>query len=568
MATPIRWDNVTINSGASAAAFGRNSTDQGRAAIEGLDIFSQRMQDRVDREDTLLTNEAIGTALNGGPAVSNNRRVDAEKLQLAVERDALGNRQERGFEDDLLSSAVNRRLNTANAGIAEYNLETAPERWDYETKMKDAQLELEQARVGQDQERLKIAQRQVAELDRIQKGRQGFNAFMFGPELRDAADKEFDEAMAANPGSVNMTPEHRAGLREEARKSYRERFLQDPQNVYTVGQRFGLDALEVEKYTGAGRDSRESTVLFRQSQADIAAANAEEATKVRSAAEAVTANDTSKILWNGSNWTWGTGPKVNDAITADTLSRLNLKADDENTPGFVSAVKAKFPNATAFTAAMEQLIGKFPKGVIPDQKTYEKEIDLLVEAIKGQAEKDSKISQESYVATSTEDLVSNFIDKITSTVPPTDAEPVETGQALAADLNLSADYIAQIGVTDTDPTVARAKMDMVGDGLLAQGESIELPEDASTQVQGLFNQYQAASKVAAGGSYIPEPAFTGSIGAGGRSPVRAQTPTFEVRREKALEATKLLQSLLAQIKQEGDASIERQFQTELNAPRQ
>lgn len=564
MARPITWQNVAINDGSGSASLGNAAAGFGQNAIQGLDIFSNQMQDRITREDTLLTNDAIANALRGGPAVPTNRRVDAEKLQLAVERDRLGKRQQAGFEDDLLSSAVNRRLNSANAGIAEYNLETAPERWDYETKMKDAQLELEQARVGQDQERLKIAQRQVAELDRIQKGREGFNAYIYGPELRDQADKEFEASLATDPRAANMTPEQRAGLREQARKSYRERFLADPQNVYALGQRFGLNDLEVEQYTGAGRDSRESAVMVRQSLADIAAANTAEATKVRSAAEAVAGNDTSKILWNGSNWTWGTGENVNAAIEADTLARLNLKADDKETAGFVNAVKAKFPNASAFTAAMEQLVGKFDKGKIPDQKTYQREIDSLVSAIKGQAEKDSKIAQESYVATNTQDLVTNFIDSISKAVPANTSSK-DTSAALAADPQLGADYIAQIPTANfgskAEVQESHKKLNLVVEGLQERGKEIKIPEDASRELRGLMNQYNNAVKVAAGGQYIPAP----TVGIGPvPGIIRAQTPTFEVRKENAEKATRLLTTLMAQMKAESDAAIQREFQKELN----
>jgi hypothetical protein len=48
-------------------------------------MFGDQMNQRQEREDALLTNEAITEALRGGSPTSSNRRVDANALQLAVQ---------------------------------------------------------------------------------------------------------------------------------------------------------------------------------------------------------------------------------------------------------------------------------------------------------------------------------------------------------------------------------------------------------------------------------------------------------------------------------------------------
>jgi hypothetical protein len=93
MATPIRWNNVNIRSGAEAASLGSTAAQFGRTAQAGFAGLATRLrarsvEDRA-REDQLMTNEAISAALSGGPTVSSNRRVDPLALQKAVQSQGL-----------------------------------------------------------------------------------------------------------------------------------------------------------------------------------------------------------------------------------------------------------------------------------------------------------------------------------------------------------------------------------------------------------------------------------------------------------------------------------------------
>ena len=89
MPTPITWRNVQINDGSSSAGLGNTAANFGRSATQGLSILNDQLQQRSDTEDERLTNEAISAALNGGPQVSGNRRVDAQALQKSVQSKGL-----------------------------------------------------------------------------------------------------------------------------------------------------------------------------------------------------------------------------------------------------------------------------------------------------------------------------------------------------------------------------------------------------------------------------------------------------------------------------------------------
>lgn len=104
MATPITWRNVDAP---SFSAQGLNAaSDLFRGAQSGFDVFTGRMREGEQLEDQRLTNEAIMAALNGGPQVSNNRRVDSKALYDITS-------SERALKDDLLTSQTGRDLTKA-----------------------------------------------------------------------------------------------------------------------------------------------------------------------------------------------------------------------------------------------------------------------------------------------------------------------------------------------------------------------------------------------------------------------------------------------------------------------
>ena len=570
MARPITWQNVNIDNGSSAAAFGNTAANFAQGAVQGADVVNDMIKARMERDDTLLTNEAISQALSGGPKVSQNRRVDAEALQLAVERQALGQRQQEGHQDDLLTSAVNRRLNSANAGIAEKNLENYDANLAFEKKMQEARLAAEQARTANDTVRLQMAQTQLENLERIKKGAMGVTNFMTSGELERMADEEFDANWEQRPDKD--TPEaqaQKAALRKQARQTYRDLFVQDPKNIYALGARFGLSSLETEQYTGIGRDTREAASMYRQAEAEQAVLNAADAKKLRTSAESAAKGRGDYMIHDGTDWTWGTGETAGADVVSDTLSRLGLPQADDKHPEvkqFVNSVKAEFPTASGFRKVMNDLIGKYGKDGIPDTKAYQADIRTIKQQLQQRAKDESKISSDTYQVTSIQDLINTVLDAVGGSKAAQDAvTPEQVGQGAVADL---AAFRDQVQAVKTDNFTSRAEAESAAtqlqtavDGMKAQREELKPPKDASNELRSIYAQYSQALNVADGGKYIPQTGFAGR----GNSFVIPQTPSFRMRKEHADRAAALLKDLLARQKQESAEAEQRSYQDYLNS---
>ena len=158
---PITWRNVTINNGANAASLGNSAANFGRSAIQGLDIFSNQMQDRINREDQLLTNDAIAQALRGGPQVSNNRRVDASALQQAVSRRGQDIRAEETHESDLISAGLNQEGKRISNIQNQFIVDNQEETLRLEHALNQARLDNQQQQTTESKLRVEELQNQL-----------------------------------------------------------------------------------------------------------------------------------------------------------------------------------------------------------------------------------------------------------------------------------------------------------------------------------------------------------------------------------------------------------------------
>jgi len=154
MARPITWQNVNIDNGASAAAFGNSARAFGDSAIKGFSVFSDQMQDRINREDQLLTNDAIAARLRG-ENFAPNRRIDQAAVFDVDSR-------ERALKDDLLTASTARRLTTAEAAEQEY-FNSDPYRALSE-KDTNSQISFRKSQARVNEGQLKVSQAQEARL--------------------------------------------------------------------------------------------------------------------------------------------------------------------------------------------------------------------------------------------------------------------------------------------------------------------------------------------------------------------------------------------------------------------
>lgn len=564
MAGPITWRNVTINDGSNSASLGNAAAGFGQNAIQGLDIFSGQMQDRINREDTLLTNDAIASALSGGPAVSKNRRVDANALQLAVERDKEGIRAERGFEDDLLTSAVSRRLNTANADVREKDLATYDDRWalEQETAQSESDHRAAQARIAEAE--LKLKQKDTADQERIAAGRAKMNEWLYGGELNKEADAAIQAKFKDDPRFLSMPESQQREFLEQQRKNYRFSVFNDPEAAREIYQRFGLQPIEAEQFTAFGQDAAAARRAAQEVSAERAALaqEAEQAT-IKNIDKFVNGGDLTKLGHNGSEWTYEGGSTADAATVSTVLQDLGLDPKDDK--DFANAVQSKFRTATAFEAAARQLVGKYPDG-LPDASTVRSEVNAMHEAVKEQAKKRATVQAEAQYSSDWLAAGNTYLDAMSSSsADPKKVSPEVAGAATKGDPRLAREAIRALN----DKPQNREELKDSGDklklavsGLKEAGSDIRLPEDASNSLKSLYAAYRAAVKVADGGAYVPPVVNVGKTGGPGF--IRPVTPGFSLKQEHAVKAADLLIQLQRQMEAEAKTKKERQLRRELD----
>jgi len=194
MATPITWRNVSTGRGlddggglASAISAFSNAQRGGLAGAEDV-----RARQAV--EDKRRTNKAIADEIAGlGP--SRDRRVDQVLTQTArLEREAHG--------EDLLTSAVNRRVNQTQADLNQENLDVFDERFQQETDQVEADINQSKAATAASNLEIRLANASETERARIQT--QTNQASGLDNEAIDFAQNRYLESVGVNRDT--MTP--------------------------------------------------------------------------------------------------------------------------------------------------------------------------------------------------------------------------------------------------------------------------------------------------------------------------------------------------------------------------
>jgi hypothetical protein len=543
MAAPLTWRNVNIDNGSSAAAFGSNAAGFGRTALQGLDIFSDQMKDRIEREDTQLTNEAIASALSGGPKVSNNRRVDALTLQKAVETDELGNRQETVLQDDLLTSAVNRRLNTASAGIKEKDLETYDERFtlDKEIAAADAAYKATQSKVAL--ANLEELQRQRAEAEKDRQTFDAVNAELFGPQVRAKAIAEHEAYWAEN-APANATPEDKATDQAQWLENAQQEVFNNPRLIYELAQKHGTTPLKLYQGTAIGQRALEAQKAADAIVAERAALSREQQQTVLESAQQVGAGNTQYVRFDGSDYVFEKDVAVTDATFDATFNDLKVDPKDPRADDFKAKIKSRFKGASVAEQVMKEVVRD---GTIP--ANFSQLVDERFQQVQQRA-LDSQKTQE-YVGSSDRRVNSaNFYRSIESRLPK-ETSAAEAANAISENPIVAAATIESI---ETNPQTvaerdqARDSLNVSVEGLLQAQKDVKLPKDPSDELTQLYNRFRSQVDVANGGAFVPERSTIGLYDIGGID--RPVTPKFGDRKAFAVDAATTLQQLQQLIEKE------------------
>jgi len=563
---PITWRNVNIDNGASAAAFGNSAANFGRTALEGLDIFSGQMQDRITREDTLLTNEAIAAALSGGPAVSPNRRVDASTLQEAVEKQRLGVREERALTDDLLTTGVNREQTSVNTAgqrienqIGEKDLSTYDERFELDKKIAEADASYKATQSKVALANLEELQRQRADLDRVSKGATAMEKYLYGPEIQAAADKDFEARWAADAtAAATATPAQKEEARKFYRQTYREKLLNDPQKINELSNQFGLRVMEAEGTVAAVRSSREADLATQEALAAKAVEQSELETETFNNAASFSKGNSANLSYNGSDWTWDKTTSADEATVNTTMRNLGFDPTDDDVKEFAEAVKSKFKNASAFEQAAKSLIGN-NKGDLPDAAAARAEVDTLYRSLQKKAELESVPMRERFgTGDPDQDLQAWQAAFASRTVEePTEKQAAGVGNVVLNNPQEAIKLIREINTnprSEADVEKSRTDLDLAVKGLQEAKSGIQIPKDASRETKTLANRLNNTIDVANGGMMLLDIPIGVEF-----APMQSVRPSFVDRQEHAAQAADLLQKLLAQLARDSEEQFRRQL---------
>ena len=540
---PITWRNVGVNDGSSSASLGNAASGFGRTALQGFDILSTQMGDRITREDTLLTNEAIAQALSGGPKVSTNRRVDAGLLQQAVERDELGNRQERILEDDLLSSAVSRRLTGAQADKAVKDVETYDERFALDKKTAESEAALratqaEAAKLNMEEIRRKRAEE---EADRVAFA--NVNAELFGPERQQQAAAQFEADWAQNapPGA---TAEDKAIARQNFLETAQQEVFNNPRLIQEMALKYGTTPLKLYQGTAFGQRAFAAQQAADAAIAERAALTAEQQKTVITNAQKFSAGNTDMVRFDGSDYVFEKDTTANDATFDSAFKDAKVNEEDPLLEGLKSKIQSRFKSASV----SEQLIKEIVKdGKIP--ANYSQLVDDRAAQLKQRAID----AQKQTVYTGSGDKMvdlQNYYDAIASrTSKETTAE--EAGNAISAAPIVAASAINEINTnpqTTAERDEAKNALALSVEGLLQARDDVKLPENASNELRALYNRFRSQVEVANGGAYVPERPTIGMYDIGGID--RPIKPKFGDRKAFAVDAATTLQQLQQLIEKE------------------
>lgn len=354
---PITWRNVAINDGSGSASLGASAAGFGRTALQGLDIFNNQMQDRIDREDQLLTNDAIATALRGGPQVANNRRVDANALQLAVERRAQGIRSEQAHETDLVTAGLDQTGQKLDNEIAQKDVNNYDENLRLQRERDAAQIAHQQQQTRESKARMDEAERQLAASTRIRGAARDYNTYLLDPNGRDAELRaEFDKLGIKD----SAAPDY-----EQTFQGYREDRIGELRNDADYGartaRRFGFDTVrEWVDNTDEGQQwATARQAVLEQEVADATQSRKAAQATSKAAAEFVGGDKTKLVRDASSSTGFGFGKGVNiNATDQKVVARdLGLDPKDDDVKELIAKVNSEFKDAGAFKYAMEYIVG-------------------------------------------------------------------------------------------------------------------------------------------------------------------------------------------------------------------
>lgn len=540
---PITWRNVAINNGASAAAFGNSAANFGRSAVQGLSIFSDQMQDRIDREDTLLTNEAIAQALSGGPTTSNNRRVDAEALQLAVERDRLGTRQQEAHKDDLLSAAVNRRLNSATAGIKEKDLETYDERFEFEKDQEASMARLRGAQADKAELEMEETRRLRAEAAADRKAFDAINAEIFGPERQQQAVTEFEQNWATN-APANATPEDKALARENWLADAQSEVFNNPRLIQELALKYGTTPLKVYEGTAIGQRALAAQKAADEVMATQAALRADQQKTVLGNAQKFGAGNTEYVRFDGNDYVFEKDTAATGATFDAAFKDAGVDAESDRAKAFKAKIQSRFKGSSVSEQLVKELVRD---GEIPDN--FSQLVDERATQLKQRAINAQNVTEYTGSGDRRVDL-QNFYDSIASRVPQ-ETSADEAATALETAPIVAASAIDQINTSprsEAEVSEAKNALQLSVEGLLEVRDNIKLPDNPSNELLALYNRFRAQVKVADGGAFIPQEPGLPIGGFGGVE--RPIQPRFGDRKDHAVQAATTLQELQQAIARE------------------
>lgn len=554
--SPITWRNVSINDGSNSAALGNTAANFGQNAVQGLDIFSDQMQDRIDREDTLLTNDAISAALSGGPTVSKNRRVDANALQVAVEADRAGNRAEEGHNDDLLTAAVNRRLNTADAGIKEKDLSTYDERFELDKQIAKADADYKKTQSNVALATLEALQQERAKTEKKHQAFLSIQKDLYSPERVQAYEKEFETNWATN-APEGATPTDKAIAKQNFVESQRQAIFSNPQMVQELANKYGILDTDIYEGTGFGQQAFAAQEAANAAVATRAALQDATAQETLVNAGKYRDGDSSMVRYDGTDYVFEKDTAASDATFDSAFRDVGIDPTDETAIAFKDKIQSRFKSASVTEQIIKELVRKkkIPEG-------FSAEVDARFNDLKQRAIDQSK--QQPGVSGTGDPYadLQNFYNAINSRTPTKEGVTTEEAGAIIKESpELAAEGIRRINANPTNEAEvaqSREALTLSVGGLKSAKADIRLPEDASRHLKEMFNIFKYNIDVADGGLMLPPP------GSGGFGTVPHPTkPRFEDKRNAAASAADLLKQLQARIEVEKQEAEARKFRNQL-----
>lgn len=571
---PITWRNVNIDNGASAAAFGNTAANFGRTALQGFSILDDQLQKRIDTEDSRLTNEAIAAALQGGPRVSNNRRVDADALQLAVERQTASRRADQQLESNLAGAELTQEGQRISNQVAQFDLDNYDEDRKLRMDFENARLEATRNQTRESKLRYQELEKQIADRDRIRKGRDALNQYLYGTDLTNQYRADWDQRIANDPALAGLSDaEKEAGFRQFADDQRRAMF-RDPNKAQQLAVQFGMAPIELFQYTAFGQEAKAAQDAANAAEAELAVQG-----RANRKAEITAINNTlagkGDFYWDDTrgDWAYGTAAGTNKDHMESVLRSNGLDPDDDKVQEFRGAVHALFPSKSAFDKVVSGLVkdGKIPsnfKSLIQDQ--YDAVQENARSRLRGDEQYGGSLDPEVNFQ--------NWAASRGSTVyaPAQNDQPTDPVVDLSGGVSSSAGIISDpdtavraIQEINNQPTTAAAQkesqqaLDTSVASLNEAATQIKMPKNASDELRALNARLQEELKIANGkkATLRDETNTLGIAGIGGID--RPVQPRFHHRQASAAESVKLVQQVLQKIREENAAAEQKKYTDQL-----